>query len=82
MPLFLKQQFERNQMLVLSRKKGNQVKIAGDIVVTVLQVKGNTVRLGIEAPKSVGVFRGEVYEQAMKLGPKKPDLEPMKVTEG
>lgn len=47
-------------MLVLSRKQKQQIKIGDDVVLTVLQVKGNTVRLGIEAPKEVHVIRGEL----------------------
>ena len=47
-------------MLVLSRKPGEKVHIGGDIVVTVLEVKGNRVRIGIEAPRSVTVTRSEL----------------------
>jgi carbon storage regulator len=47
-------------MLVLSRKVGERVRIAGDIVVQVLDVKGQRVRLGIEAPLEVAVGRGEL----------------------
>ena len=49
-------------MLVLSRKQKQQIKIGDDVVLTVLQVKGNTVRLGIEAPREVHVVRGELDE--------------------
>lgn len=47
-------------MLVLSRKLGEQILIDGDIVITVLRVQGNRVRLGIDAPDSVAVKRGEI----------------------
>ena len=47
-------------MLVLSRKKSQQITIADNIKITVIKVKGNTVRLGIEAPKDVKVLRGEL----------------------
>ena len=47
-------------MLVLSRKLNEQIRIDEQITVTVLRVKGNTVRLGIEAPKEVRVRRGEL----------------------
>jgi len=47
-------------MLVLSRKKNQSIILDGNISVEVLQVKGNTVRLGIKAPKSVRVLRGEL----------------------
>lgn len=49
-------------MLVLSRKKNESIIIAGDIVITVVEVRGDKVRLGIEAPKDVPVHREEVYE--------------------
>lgn len=47
-------------MLVLSRKLGEKVVIGDGIVVTVVEVKGRTVRLGIDAPHSVPVWRGEL----------------------
>ncbi|MBL9089879.1 MAG: carbon storage regulator [Planctomycetaceae bacterium] len=47
-------------MLVLSRKVEQQIQIGEGIVITILQVKGNAVRIGIEAPKDVRVLRGEL----------------------
>ena len=47
-------------MLVLSRKQQQDIVIGDDVKITVLKVKGNTVRLGIEAPKNVRVIRGEL----------------------
>ena len=49
-------------MLVLSRKKNESIIIRDDIVVTVVEVRGDKVRLGIDAPKDVPVHRREVYE--------------------
>ena len=49
-------------MLVLSRKKDEALVIGDNIVVTVIEVRGDKVRLGIEAPKEVPVHRQEVYE--------------------
>jgi len=49
-------------MLVLSRKKNESIVINGNITVTVVEVHGNKVRLGVEAPKEVPVHRQEVYE--------------------
>jgi carbon storage regulator len=49
-------------MLVLSRKKNESVIISDDIVVMVVEIRGDKVRLGIEAPKEVPVHRREVYE--------------------
>ena len=50
-------------MLVLSRKKSESIIIRDDIVITVVEVRGDKVRLGIEAPKEVPVHRREVYEK-------------------
>ncbi|WP_313238444.1 carbon storage regulator CsrA [Sporosarcina ureae] len=49
-------------MLVLSRKAGDMIKIADNIEVKILEVKGDTVRVGIEAPKSVEIVRGELIQ--------------------
>lgn len=49
-------------MLVLSRKKNESIIIHDDIVITVVEVQGDKVRLGIEAPREVPVHRREVYE--------------------
>lgn len=50
-------------MLVLSRQKDETIIIGDDIEVTVVDIRGDKVRLGINAPKSVTVHRKEVYEQ-------------------
>lgn len=49
-------------MLVLSRKKGESIVINNDITVVVVEIRGDKVRLGVEAPTSVPVHRREVYE--------------------
>ena len=49
-------------MLVLSRKKNESIIINDNITVTVIEIRGDKVRLGIEAPKDVSVHRREVYE--------------------
>lgn len=49
-------------MLVLTRKLGERIVIADDIVVSVEEVRGDKVRLGIRAPRSIIVHRLEVYE--------------------
>lgn len=53
-------------MLVLSRTRNESIVINDDIVVTVVDVRGDKVRLGIEAPKEVPVHRQEVYEQIQR----------------
>lgn len=50
-------------MLALSRKKGEALVINNNIEVTVLEVKGNQVKIGISAPKEVPIYRKEVYLQ-------------------
>ncbi len=47
-------------MLVLSRKPDDTIAIGDDITITLLQVKGDTVRLGIDAPEDVKILRGEL----------------------
>jgi carbon storage regulator len=49
-------------MLVLSRKKNESIVINGNITIVVVEVRGDKVRLGVEAPKEVPVHRKEVYE--------------------
>lgn len=49
-------------MLVLSRKKNERIVINNDITIVVVEIRGDKVRLGIEAPKDVPVHRREVYD--------------------
>ena len=49
-------------MLVLSRQKDESIVIGDDVYVTIVDVRGDKVRLGISAPKSISVHRKEVYE--------------------
>jgi carbon storage regulator len=50
-------------MLILTRRAGETVMIGSDVTITVLGVKGNQVRIGINAPKDVAVHREEIYER-------------------
>ena len=53
-------------MLVLTRKIGQSIVINDNIEVTILDVKGESVRLGVEAPKEVTIYRHEIYEEIKK----------------
>ena len=50
-------------MLILSRNPGQQIRIADDIVVRVLEINGKQVKIGIDAPKTVSVDREEIYQR-------------------
>ncbi len=50
-------------MLILTRRVGETLRIGDDVAVTVLGVKGNQVRIGIDAPKAVDVHREEVFQK-------------------
>lgn len=58
-------------MLVLSRKKDESVRIGSDIVVTIVEIRGDKVRLGFSAPENVSIHRQEVYEKIIQLAEEK-----------
>jgi len=49
-------------MLILSRKTNEKIMIGDDISISVIEIRGDQVRIGVDAPKSVKVFRQEVYD--------------------
>ena len=53
-------------MLALTRKKGESLVLNNDIEVTVLEIRGDQVKLGVKAPRQVPVYRNEVYLQIQK----------------
>jgi carbon storage regulator len=54
---------KEGDMLVLTRKPNQSIVIGDDIELTVIEVRGDQVRIGIEAPRSISVHRKEIYEQ-------------------
>jgi len=48
-------------MLILSRKTDQSIKIGEDITITIIEIRGDQVKIGVEAPKNVKVFRQEVF---------------------
>ena len=59
-------------MLVLTRRKNESIMIRDDIEIVIVEIRGNKVRLGIDAPKEMSVHRREVYD-AILLGKEKAD---------
>lgn len=53
-------------MLVLTRKPGQKLIIANDIEITILEIRGESVKIGIQAPKNIPVYREEVYDEIRK----------------
>ena len=60
-------------MLVLSRHKDEAIMIGEDIIIRVVDIRGDKVRLGIEAPRDVSVHRQEVFDVIQREGRKKSD---------
>jgi carbon storage regulator len=61
-------------MLVLSRKRNERVHIGNNVYVTVIEIRGDKVRLGFEAPDGIPIHRGEVAEAILLSGESLPDL--------
>lgn len=53
-------------MLVITRREGEKIHVGKDVVVTVTQVRGGKVRIGVEAPKETLIWRGELGEKAVQ----------------
>lgn len=64
-------------MLALSRKKNEAIVINNNVEVTILEVKGDQVKVGITAPKEVPVYRKEVYEQIQNANKEAVSVEGM-----
>jgi carbon storage regulator len=68
-------------MLLVTRHAGERVIVGGDVVIEVLEIRGSTVRLGIEAPRSVSIYREELLLEGQPEG-EVADLEPPPGPEG
>jgi carbon storage regulator len=60
-------------MLVLTRSRSQEIIIGEDITITVMDIRGDRVRLGVAAPREIPVHRREVYESIQRDGSTKPD---------
>ncbi len=60
---------KEGQMLVLSRKKDERIVINNDITIVVVEIRGDKVRLGVEAPKEVPVHRREIFDAIVEAEP-------------
>ena len=63
-------------MLVLSRHRDESIMIGDDVVVTIVDIRGDKVRLGIDAPQDIPVHRREVYEAIQRENRKAAQLKP------
>ncbi len=63
-------------MLVLSRHRDESIMIGDDVVVTIVDIRGDKVRLGIDAPQHIPVHRQEVYEAIQRENRKAAELDP------
>jgi carbon storage regulator len=50
-------------VLALTRKIGERIVIGDNIIVTIVDIKGDSIRVGIDAPKAVKIYRGEIYDE-------------------
>lgn len=63
------------KMLILTRKTGESLFVGDDVEITVLSVRGNQVKLGVNAPKEISVHRQEIYQRIKKAEENTPEQE-------
>ena len=71
-----------SRMLALSRKKNEALVINNNIEITILEIKGEQVKIGITAPKEVPVYRKEVYVQIKQMNEAAADTEGLEALKG
>ena len=64
-----------NRMLALSRKKNEAIVINNNIEITILEIKGDQVKIGVSAPKEVPIYRKEVYVQIQEANKEAVNVE-------
>ena len=71
-------------MLVLTRKLGESITVGNEIKITVVEIKGKQVQLGITAPPSIRIYREEIFKRVQeenKKAAKQKDIDPLKVAD-
>ena len=63
-------------MLIITRRPGEKIMVGDDIVIHVIEIVGNSVRIGIEAPRSVPVYREEIWNAVRAAAEAAPDTLP------
>lgn len=66
-------------MLALTRKKGESLVVNNNIEITVLEIRGDQIKIGIQAPKEVPIYRKEVYVQIQKENEEATDIDGLEV---
>lgn len=69
-------------MLALTRKKGESLVINNNIEITVLEIRGDQIKIGIQAPKEVPIYRKEVYMQIQKENEEAGGIDALEVLSG
>lgn len=69
-------------MLALTRKKGESLVVNNNIEITVLEIRGDQIKIGIQAPKEVPIYRKEVYVQIQKENEEATDIDGLDVLNG